>query len=202
MRRRGTRNRMRGSAAMELMLSIIFIFLFSLAILDFGRGYLSAQRAQRAARHVAWAAGRQEDGVSAQGAPDNGTLFTLHYEGRGGEVTREVSKDFAAIPVLDDVQDALEGVIDALDLVLSAIGGGDEGRIASLFDFLMTDLEMTKATVTQNVTGLRRVATGSLMSQSHYIALRSWRDSDPPRRVGWWDPFVALSDAIGELGGD
>ena len=85
------RHRARGSAVVEVLLSVPFLFLFALAMQDFCRGFLSGQRGQRAARHLAWADARREDhGVPAQ-RPSDQELFQLHYRNTGGAITSTVN---------------------------------------------------------------------------------------------------------------
>ncbi len=189
--RRTRRGRDRGSATVEIMLSVPFLVVFSLFAFDFARGYLSAQRGLRAARQVAWMYSRHLDDSSKPDVPNDQTLLATHFDGKGGAVTHATSTEQEKLPgplsFLSDVGDALSDIMNVFD---------NDSRLGSYFSFMTGNIEMEKGTVTQGVTGLWRFAQGTTMTQNHWVALRSWREEDPGRHVGWWDPFVAIVDAI------
>lgn len=173
-----TRRRQRGSAAVEFLLSVPFIVLFCFGIMDFARGFLSAQRGQRAARHVAWSAGRHaEDGSHAE-APDGAALLATHYQGRGGAVSASTTTEEAGIPIVSDIGDALDTVADWFGLSRKSLS------------FLTGNVDMTRASVTQQVSGLQLLSPGSNMTQNHWVSMRTYRESEPQKYVGWWDPIT------------
>ncbi|MFV1958369.1 MAG: TadE/TadG family type IV pilus assembly protein [Planctomycetota bacterium] len=180
----------RGSAAVEFLLSVPFLVLFCLFMMDFARGYISAQRGQRAARHLAWATSRLEEDGASPPAPNAEALHAIHFQGRGGPVSAATSTEYGGLLYASGADDDIDAVLSLFDL----------GR--RFVAFLTGTVDMTHATVTQQVTGLQWFIEGTAMTQEHWVALRSYREEDPARRVGWWDPFAALSDAIDELGGD
>ena len=184
----------RGSAAVEFLLSVPFLVMFCLFMMDFARGYLSAQRGQRAARHLAWTQSRHEEDGGQPPAPNAQQLHAIHFQGRGGAVTSDTNSEYGGLAEMAgadaDLQEFLEDVGKVFDF----------GR--RFVAFLMGTVDMTHASVTQQVSNLQRFAQGTSMTQEHWVALRSYREEDPGRRVGWWDPFAALSDAIDDLGGD
>ena len=68
--------------------------------------------------------------------------------------------------------------------------------------FLGFDVHGTGASVTQTVSGIRRLTAGSTMTARHYVSLNSSREehNDPPDvRRGWWDPFLDLEQQITDL---
>lgn len=184
----------RGSAAVEFLLSVPFLVMFCLFMMDFARGYLSAQRGQRAARHLAWTQSRHEEDGGQPAAPNAQQLHAIHFQGRGGTVTSGTNTEYGGLLEMagadGDIQEFLEDVGEVFDF----------GR--RFVAFLTGTVDMTHASVTQQVSDLQRFAQGRPMTQEHWVALRSYREEDPGRRIGWWDPFAALSDAIDDLGGD
>lgn len=185
--RRLDRRRTRGSAAVEFLLSVPFLVLFCLLMLDFARGQLSAQRGQRAARHMAWTQSRHEEEPALPPAPTAEQLHALHYEGRGGTVA--AGTDTQHSEALGGIlgKDASEGIEAAAELI-------DLGR--RFDEFVLCIFDMTHASVTQHVSDLQWFAQGAAMTQEHWVALRAYREEDPGRHVGWWDPFVLLGDLI------
>jgi len=180
----------RGSAAVELLLSVPFLVLFCFFITDFARGYLSAQRGQRAARHLAWTTSRHEEDGASPPAPHADQLHAIHFQGRGGPVSAATSTEHGGLPYASGANDDIDQVLSLFDL----------GR--RFVAFLTGTVDMTHAAVTQQVSGLQWFVGGTAMTQEHWVALRSYREEDPGRRIGWWDPFAQLSDAIDALGGD
>jgi len=178
----------RGSAAVEFLLSVPFLVLFCLLLMDFARGYLSAQRGQRAARHLAWTQSRHEEDGGMPPAPNAQQLHQIHYLERGGPVTSGTDTQHAGL-----AYDA--GVGEWLD----SIGLFDFGR--RFVAFLFGTVDMTHASVTQQVSDLQWFVQGAAMTQEHWVALRAYREEEPADQVGWWDPFHELSEAINELGG-
>ena len=123
-------NRMRGSAAVEFLLSVPFLVLFCLGMMDFARGFISAQRGQRAARPVAWAEGRSP----------------------GGTVTREVAtQEEAALGIISSITDAVASVLEWFN---------EESRLASMISFMGGNVEMTQGMATQEVIALTATTSG------------------------------------------
>lgn len=194
--RRGHLGR-RGSAAIEFLLSVPFLVMFCLFMMDFARGYLSAQRGQRAARHLAWTQSRHEEDGSLPPAPNAQQLYAVHYLSRGGTVASGTSTSYVSLFDETAVGELVGDALEAMDDILEVLGLGRR-----ILPFMGGTVDMTHASVTQNVSNLQRFAQGMQMTQTHWVSLRAYREEDPPRQVGWWDPFVALSEAIGKLGGD
>jgi len=150
----------RGSAAVEMLLSVPFLFLFAVAMLHSTKIFRGQIKTQLAARHYAWSEGRAHDYVSANGAPpytstttipqENSTMWpaqarsteaefnTLHFGSPAAKATRSLShyeKHLVALTI-----DAVEGTDASLGSVPNdedtSAGGGKGGGIADFFSNL------------------------------------------------------------------
>ena len=198
MRSRTYSQSVRGSACVELMLSVTFLVLFCLAMNDFARGFRSAQQGQRAARHLAWAKART--GV----APDANVIHALHYEGRGGEVTTALGGESknALFDFLQEITGALDAIFQPVDSEHIAQGHviDDVGRIGRMASFLTGNIHMTRASSHQAVSGLRRVGTdANAISQSHWVSLFADPESNPTDPKGWIDLLDLLDTLFGSF---
>jgi hypothetical protein len=178
--------RVRGSAVVEMMLTVPFLVMFTLAMLDFSRGHLGHQRARRAARHVAWCAGRDQEDPVHPDAPDGATARTIHFLDKGGEVTVSSAEESLNNPV----SSAVETVFDFLDL------GGSLGR--GVVPFLAGTVEVTRGTAAQEVTGVR-LFPGTSVEASHWVSLRCRREENPSDPIGWFDPIQQVMEEIEDL---
>jgi hypothetical protein len=185
--------RSRGSAAVEVLLSVPFIFLFAITIVDFTRGQLTASRAHRAARHVAWCAARHRLEASHPAAPSAEDVDARHFEGRPGVVGVSSTHETLESPFADD---AIEGVADALESMPWPFSVDLENFGRGVFFFFAGKVDVERGTVTKEVTGVRAMFSGGDFEANHWVSLDSRREPDPADPYGWWDPYQDLIDAI------
>ncbi len=163
---------------MEMMLAVPFLFLFALAMMDFAKGYGDGMRAHRAARHVAWAAGRRQEDPASPAPPTAEQLKTLHFRGIG------------PLPAAESHDETLE--TDFSSPLPSTEGYFDFGR--GLPSFLAGRVEATRASASRGVTTVLMPESG--VKSSHLVSFRARREDDPSDPMGWWDPFQWLRDQI------
>lgn len=191
---RRQRRRMRGTAAVEMILTVPFLMIFALAMLDFAAGYRTRSQSARAARHVAWMTGRQVAFGSAA-APNAETIQENHLHPENTDVTvqkKDTFKQPVNIPGLKQFGEALNWAGGGLNL---SIGDG-------LLDFLVGTSEMSVGSVSSKIKG-RFFFEGIILAKGdignvHYVAFDSKVVKDKPTDpIGWFDPYQSLLEMFG-----
>ena len=164
-----------------MLLAVPFLFLFALAMLDFARGYSQGLRAHRAARHLAWAAGRREEDPSSPEPPTAQVLKDLHFRGEG------------PVPTPESHSETLDSPVPALPIPEIPPPFTEIFDLRGLPDFVTGRMDATSASVGRPVEGVRLMPAASVKS-AHVVSLRARRESDPSDPLGWGDPFQWLRD--------
>ena len=182
------RNRSRGGAAIELLLSVPFLFIFSVATFDFVRGIRTVSCGHRAARHVAWCAARHAEDDTYPAVPAAAAIRDGHFYDTSTDVTVGTSQETISNPLSSGVSGALG--LFSLD---------DMGR--GVMHFITGDVDLDTGTVSQPVKEIR-LFTSATVTAVHKVSLRSRPEEDPTDPIGWWDPFQEIWNDIKEkLGG-
>ncbi len=218
-RARGVLQRMRGTAAVELILSLPFLAMFVVAMYDFAIGYSTRSQAARASRHVAWHSGRTADGtLNNVGSLVASDVHDAHY----GKKTRSLRRqtDYLRAPL--DIPDvgaswfdstvsggfnALDGAVSWLESPISIWGFNIDLNVqvaAGLPSYLVGTVTMQHGESSAGVrprAGLGDVWVGPQRVASHsYVAMQTWREPDPGEPEGWFDPIQRLLAFLGNIG--
>lgn len=182
--RRGVRapRSVRGGACVELLLSVPFLILFSIATFDFVRGARTVACADRAARHVAWAQSRHTEDEEYPEPPSNDDLRSAHFYGTSAEITTAT----AAETVDNPISKAVDTVFDLFDM--NKVGRG-------VVPFLTGEVALDTGTATCQVIDVR-LFPGATVSKTHKVSLQSRPEEDPEDPEGWFDPFKRIWDEI------
>ena len=187
------RHRMRGTAAVEMILTVPFIMMFALALLDFSAGYRTRSQSARAARQVAWMTGRNVAFGSAA-APNKDTIQATHLHPENTDVAVEKKDSLTqqiSIPGLRQLGEAISWAQGGLNF---SLGDG-------LLDFLVGTCEMSAGSVSSKIKG-RFFFEGIILAKGkigniHYVALDSKPESNPSKPLGWFDPYQSLLELLG-----
>lgn len=176
------RSRSRGGAAVELLLSVPFLFLFSIATFDFVRGTRTVACGHRASRHVAWCASRHSEDDTYPDVPSATFVRDAHYYDTTTDVTVGSSQESS-------------GVVSFLPDIpkIPAPFGDILGR--GVLDFIVGTVDVDVGTVSQPVRGIR-LFPETTTKAVHKVALRTRPEEDPEDPAGWFDPFKWLWDQI------
>jgi hypothetical protein len=186
------RNRSRGGAAVELLLSVPFLFIFSIATFDFVRGTRTVACGHRAARQIAWCASRHAEDSAYPDVPAN-TVVAYHYYDTGAEPTSSVTTE----DVTNTVSDLLEPITDILSAIGDLFGMGDDGLGRGVVSFASGKVTLDVGTATKQATGLRIFS--ATVTATHKVALRSHPEEKPDDPIGWFDPIQQIMDEIKDL---
>jgi hypothetical protein len=191
MRPRAARSRERGSAAVETLLSVPFLVLFLLAMVDFCRGLRAGQESLRASRHVAWASERAKAWPGTPAPPDEDEVRTTHFRGRGElEVrTRERAIE-TRVPVVSDVAGAVRG-IGSWAFSLLGMGGVNEG-----LGFLEGRQRGTHVDALRPISYFHVLPVPTRADAHHFVIIRSGVDPNPRKPQGWGDPFSRFRGSL------
>ena len=170
-----SRKSARGGAAVELLLSVPFLFIFALATLDFVRGARSVAGAHRAARQIAWSAARHGEDSSYPDVPSGEEARAAHFY----DLTTEVT-------VAAGTEDQDNPVSSGVSTVFKLFSLEDFGR--GVVSFLTGKVALDTGTASQPVS-LIRLFPKSTVSATHKVSLRSRPEATPEDPEGWWDPF-------------
>jgi hypothetical protein len=211
------------------MLSATFLLMFTLALMDFSKGFASQTRTLIASRHVAWTAARAHENPYDQpyesshphhhpGPPAVDQLKALHFYGRAGDVTYTTREwtytllnaviDIAALMAGegssdsggDDWQnDDSDGTGSGLVSEIAGVLDGAVGR--GLFGWGLGKVWGREAVVEQTVPGLR-LFTGGKARARHVVALYAAPEHEPSERWGWFD-FIqrGIDWVVDKIGG-
>jgi hypothetical protein len=182
----------RGSAIVEVLLSVPFLFLFAIALVDFTRGYMVSARAHRAARHVAWCEGRRTIDPSHPGAPTNEDLNKLHFAGGAGGVGSSHGTEELESPFGSDAMDGVKEAFEAFGVDISEVGRG-------VVWFFLGRVDVNRGTVTKAIVDTRPMFSGGDLEANHRVSLDSRPESEPSDPRGWWDPFQDFWDEVEDL---
>jgi hypothetical protein len=174
----------------EIILAVPFLFLFALAMLDFGRGLRSGQEGLRAARHLAWNAERAKEWPGHPGPPGTGEIHDLHFASRGPSPFVSVHSQTLSAGPLAGAAEAVGGVGFLGELGLDDIGHGVIPWFAGV-------VEASHGEVRQEVRGPRLLEGSAGIRATHIVSIRSRRDEKPEDAEGWWDPYRALLRKLG-----
>jgi hypothetical protein len=175
------RRRSRGGAAVELLLSVPFLFLFSVATFDFVRGVRTVACGHRASRHVAWCASRHSEDDTYPGVPPATYVRDAHYYDVTTDVTVAASTEVIDSPVSSVVPDIPEPF-------QSILGRG-------LIDFITGKVDVDVGTVSQPIRQIR-LFTAATSTAVHRVALRTRPEETPENPMGWFDPFQWVWEQI------
>jgi len=190
---RSRRRRMRGTAAVEMILTVPFLMIFALAMLDFSAGYRTRSQSARAARQVAWMTARHV-AFGTAAAPDAATIQKNHLHKENTDVTVKKTDSFKQqinIPGLKQFGEAISWMQNGLNF---SLGDG-------LLDFLVGTCEMSAGSVSSKIKG-RFFFEGIILAKGdignvHYVALDSKVEKNPKKPIGWFDPYQSLLDKLG-----
>ena len=185
LRRRGTR----GGAAVELLLSVPFLFLFSVATFDFVRGIRTGACAERAARHLAYCASRHSEADTYPDVPSADAVRAAHFYDTKTPVTVATSTENLDNPVSENVETFFE---------LLNLGDDNFGR--GVVGFLTGRVSLDDGTASQPVKDIRLFPSATA-STTHKVSLRSRPEADPGDPIGWFDPFDALWSKLKDIFG-
>lgn len=211
---------MRGTAAVEMILSLPFLAMFVVAMYDFAVGYSARSQAARGSRHVAWHAARDADGKIAQdGALLDTQTVTAHFGKKTNNVQRAVASRDAYLDIpdvgadwFDDVvsggfQEFGEAVSWLTEEPLTIWGVTIDFHVqiaAGLPSYLIGTVSMTDGEASAGVrprAGLGDSWIGPRRVKSkHYVAMQTWREPEPETPEGWFDPFKRLLDFLKGVG--
>ena len=199
----------RGSAAVEMLLSVPFLFLFAVAMLHATRIARGEIKTQIAARHVAWMEGRTRDfvhnkdlGTDSKLFPvqplmrDSGTFNGTHFGDPKAPATKKV---------FHDEQHLVKMTIDAAKGAKAEGSGGSgpsgHSKIVNFFSSAnkyfgrgvfgwMAGMQwVTRSEVAYNMAGdsvaLGWVFTPKTATVSHHVVLYSGQEDKPSKPLGW-----------------
>jgi hypothetical protein len=175
------RKRSRGGAAVELLLSVPFLFLFSVATFDFVRGTRTVACGHRASRHVAWCASRHAEDDTYPDVPAATYVRDAHYYDTETDVTVAAStedKDSGISQIVPDIDEPFDTIL---------------GR--GLIPFITGRVTMDVGTVSQPVKQIR-LFPATTVTAVHKVSLRTYPEDDPSDPIGWFDPFQWVWDQI------
>lgn len=192
-RTRWDRRRTRGTAAVEMILTVPFLMIFALAMLDFAAGYRTRSQSARAARQVAWMTARHVAFKTAA-APNAETIQANHLHKENTDVTVQKTDSFKqtiSIPGLKQLGEAISWAQGGLNF---SLGDG-------LLDFLVGTCEMSAGSVSSKIKG-RFFFEGIILAKGdignvHYVALDSKPEDNPSKPLGWFDPYQSLLELLG-----
>jgi hypothetical protein len=185
------RNRSRGGAAVEMLLSVPFLFIFPLATFDFVRGTRTVACGHRAARHVAWCMSRNSEDSTYPGVPAPAAV-NAHYYDSANEPTVATGTEEIGNPVSD-----VFAPVSSLFEEIGKLFGMDGGLGRGLISFVTGAVDLDSGTVTKQASGLRMFA--ATVTATHKVSLRSRPEETPSDPIGWFDPIRAIMDEIEDL---
>jgi len=176
------RTRARGGAAIELLLAVPFLFIFSVATFDFVRGIRSVAGAHRAARQIAWSAARHAEDSTYPNVPTGVQARAAHFYDGATEVV-----------VSNGTEDLDNPVSDAVGTVFELFSLEDFGR--GVVSFLTGRVSLDTGTASQQVSQVHFFPKTTVKA-THAVSLRSRPEERPEDPKGWWDPFDDLWEKI------
>lgn len=172
-----SRSRCRGGAAVEVMLSITFLFVSIIAMLDLTRMSSALARSHGPARSAAWHHARLQDdtpGFDSSGAVQDISLNV--YQWTGGDPPDGALETGESGSGSSDWSWAPEGVI---------------GHI-------LGKVQVSTATLTSKPTGLMMFPTTDVKA-THTVFLKSDREHPWDGEKGWFDPVMWFNDILVNL---
>jgi hypothetical protein len=165
-----------------MLLSVPFLFIFSVATFDFVRGTRTVACGHRASRHVAWCAARHAEDDSYPAVPEAAAVRDGHFYDTSTDVTVGASTEAIHNPF----SDLFDGVFDLFDL--NSVGRG-------VMPFLTGQVDVDVGTVSQPIQEIR-LFPSTTSTATHKVSLRSRPEETPADPIGWWDPFRDIWDKI------
>jgi hypothetical protein len=172
----------RGSAAIEMLLSLPILMVFPLLVFGLTRAQHVQARVLVAARHAAWHDARRAGAPGDLASLDAATLGALHFADRGGTIDELTATTRTVIPggnfqvPLPSAEVDPDGPLGALLVAFSRHG-----------DYLGHRFELRTATVGRRVEGVPSLLDASFPRGRHFVALRAGEEEGLAPRRGWSD---------------